>query len=262
MISEDTRNAISSPAWADGPSQPDLLDGLTPAPSGRPRARASRSARPVKAPERMIQGICGRTYIESSAEPENGALDLIASWENRLAARLAMVGSTESALIWRRKVSPAGHAIFRLAPSTRHTNGTGSIGARWPTAMARDHFPPHTPEYIAKHKANGHGMSNLNDYLAMAYMPTPTSLSGGSATSNPPGNCRSMNAMLEAVYGPDRGMAGSGPTPNGSPATTDRRGAPNPAFASWLMGWSDELTGGVSRATESFSRSRRKFSRR
>ena len=29
--------------------------------------------------------------------------------------------------------------------------------------MARDHFPAHTQEYIDAKKAEGHGMSNLND---------------------------------------------------------------------------------------------------
>lgn len=32
-----------------------------------------------------------------------------------------------------------------------------------PTPQVRDHFPPHSEEYIAKKKAQGHGMSNLND---------------------------------------------------------------------------------------------------
>jgi len=35
----------------------------------------------------------------------------------------------------------------------------------WPTPQARDYFPPHKPEYIAAKKAQGHGMSNLNDAI-------------------------------------------------------------------------------------------------
>lgn len=35
----------------------------------------------------------------------------------------------------------------------------------WPTPQARDHFPAHTPEAIAKQKAAGHGCSNLNDTI-------------------------------------------------------------------------------------------------
>ena len=105
-----------------------------------------------------------------------------------------MLGSTESALIWRRKVTPAGHTIFRLAPWTPPTSAIGCTGAQCAT------------------------------------WPTPTSLSGGSETSNPPGNSRSMNKTLELLYGPDRGMNRSGPVQSGSSATTEKRGAPNQSF--------------------------------
>jgi hypothetical protein len=54
----------------------------------------------------------------------------------------------------------------------------------------------------------------------------------------------------------------SGPTPNGSIAQTEKRGAPNPVFACWLMGWPDELTFGALRAIQLFRGSRRKSSRR
>jgi hypothetical protein len=94
--------------------------------------------------------------------------------------------------------------------------------AQWNTPTARDHFPPHAPEYIAKHKANGHGMANLNDQMAIV----------------------------------------SGPTPNGSNAQTEKPGAPNPVFACWLMGWPDELTYGALQAIASYRESRRKSSRR
>lgn len=42
----------------------------------------------------------------------------------------------------------------------------------WPTPTARDHFPPHTAEYIAAKKAQGHGMSNLNDRVGGSLNPT------------------------------------------------------------------------------------------
>lgn len=41
----------------------------------------------------------------------------------------------------------------------------------WATPCARDHFPPHAPEYVAAKKAQGHGMRNLNDEAA--HWPTP-----------------------------------------------------------------------------------------
>jgi hypothetical protein len=39
------------------------------------------------------------------------------------------------------------------------------------TPQARDYFPPHTPEYIAVKKAQGHGMRNLNDEIANGSSP-------------------------------------------------------------------------------------------
>lgn len=53
-----------------------------------------------------------------------------------------------------------------------------------------------------------------------------------------------------------------GPEPSGSSATTARRGAPNPLFACWLMGFPDEWISGALRAMESLRGRRRKSSPR
>ena len=44
----------------------------------------------------------------------------------------------------------------------------------WATPQARDHFPPHSGQYLAEKKALGHGMANLNDQVPMVGWPTPT----------------------------------------------------------------------------------------
>ena len=41
----------------------------------------------------------------------------------------------------------------------------------WDTPQARDHFPAHTPEYVAAKRAQGHGMRNLNDEVKMWQTP-------------------------------------------------------------------------------------------
>ena len=132
MTFADFLSCISSQEAASGVSQPDLPDGPTISPSGQAPARAKAKASPAKGSEPMIQGICGRTFIGSSVP--DGPLS---SWENRLRQRLARIGSTESALIWRTKTTPLGRSISRLAPSTLHTNGNDCIGSRW-TKTARD----------------------------------------------------------------------------------------------------------------------------
>ena len=50
--------------------------------------------------------------------------------------------------------------------------------AGWPTPCARDHFPAHTPEYIAAKRALGHGMANLNDLAQLANGPARLTASG------------------------------------------------------------------------------------
>ncbi len=59
---------------------------------------------------------------------------------------------------------------------TAPTNGLlgRQVWGAWPTPMVRDHFPAHTPEYILAKKAEGHGMSNLNDHAELAG-PMPSS---------------------------------------------------------------------------------------
>lgn len=342
MTFQATRNAISSPVAVSGPSQLDLLDGLTTAPYGLDRARANRSRRPAKGSEPMIQGICGRTFIASSVPA--GPLS---SWESRLRARLATVGSTESALIWREKVTPAGQPISRLAVSTRHTNGTGSTGSPWSTPRASDGekggpsmcfgaggqplpaqmhqahwttvsaedsaarenryaqggnpltmqmnkamWPVMLASDVQKQSENpetgrrrrGKGQQiGLNTFIAMeaAFHPTPLSLSF--KDSHQPGTNRTIEQMRAYMPTPtvidatgrgyQRDRAGNvyptvpgilketeptGPTPTGSNATTAKRGAPNPVFAFWLMGFPDEWISGALAAMRSFRKPRRK----
>ena len=84
----------------------------------------------------------------------------------------------------------------------------GEIGSRlWATPQARDHFQAHTPEYVAKKKAEGHGMRNLNDEVAMF----PTPLRGNEG--NEGGNAGGM-ALRDAAGG-----------------------TLNPEFVEWMMNW-------------------------
>lgn len=294
----------------------------------------------------MIQGICGRTFYGSSAALEPQGSDLLSLWESKLAERLAMVGSTEFALIWRRKVTPAGHEIFRLSRSTRHTNGTAFTGspwatltlhgnfnvkgmsptsgdglctqmlatwttpsatdsgnrstkfaqggsplpmqmAAWPTVMAEQHRQGMAERFKGDQSQNGR-RSNLNDAMtAVAAWSTPRASDGekggpnmafsaggqplpaqmhsvstwSTPTTNDAKNCaapsqfernsHALNVQLAAT-------AASGPTPNGSSATTVKRAVPNPAFPFWLMGFPDEWISGALRATRSLRSSRRK----
>lgn len=98
----------------------------------------------------------------------------------------------------------------------------------WPTPQARDHFPPHKPEYIAAKKAQGHGMSNLND--AVAHYPTPTARDWRSGKASPETMARDSRPLSEIIEHSQTGQ----PTP---PKRL------NPAWVEWLMGvphgWTD-----------------------
>lgn len=248
----------------------------------------------------MIQGTCGRTFIGSSVPPATQDTDLLWSWENRLRERLATIGSTEFALIWREKVSPQGLSISRLAPSTRHTNATGSTGALWSTPRASDGEkggpsqsftaggqPLPAQMYQAfwvtassrdwkdsPGMATETGDRNRIDQLPRqmsanaSYHPTPLSLSfkdsrGGrnrtSGRSNPNSKHHDGMTLTDLIYS-ETGLTGQ--TPSGSTATTARRGAPNPIFAFWLMGFPAELISGALEAMRSYRKPRRKSSAR
>lgn len=87
-----------------------------------------------------------------------------------------------------------------------------------------------------------------------AYMPTPTvaDVQGGRKARS---GKRSGEPLLNGIcYGTEP----TGPTPNGSPATTTKRGAPNPVFAFWLMGFPEEWISGALAAMQSYRKPRRK----
>lgn len=356
MTSKASRNATSSPAPGYGQLQLDLLAGPTISDCGQPASHASRSRSREKVQVSTTSGICGPTSFASSVP--DGPLAL---WESRLRERLARIGSTECALIWREKVTKHGWSYSRLSPWTPPTSGLDNTGAPWPTPKASNAGPD-----FAKIERSATGPSLQTVMAGISYWPTPTvaCASGGQtsrsgarkgelllnglmaapsapATWSTPrasdGEKGSPNQKFSAGGQPlpaqmhqaspmvtpsardwkdtpgmtaeradgksridqiPRQMAATWPTPqamdgnkgslpprphdtgislpqriaqqteasgpitNGSSATTQKRGAPNPEFACWLMGWPDEFTSGVLRAIQSMPSSPRKSSPR
>jgi hypothetical protein len=256
--SEPISNATSLPGSVDGltpfvsPPGPTIVQsGPAPAPASPFRSPASRKAKRTK-------GTSGPPGSHSSVP--SGPLS---SWENRLRQQLEQVGSTECLLTWREKVTPAGRSLSQLVPLTRlieeiecglwptptslspARNGNNEAGnsaglvairnhALWATPTSRDHFPAHTPEYIAEKKAQGHGMSNLNDMVAL--WATPCTRDWKSDRSK---------KSSEEIYGSKgrplpRQVMEAGEITLGSPELTEKPGALNPAFVCWLMGFPPE----------------------
>ncbi|WP_288469102.1 hypothetical protein [uncultured Stenotrophomonas sp.] len=151
-------------------------------------------------------------------------------------------------------------------PSDPQVGLADQVAALWPTPCARDHMPPHTPEYIAEKKALGHGMSILPDYVAMAMWQTPVADDSVNRTAgkfNSRGEPK-LSAEVKLVQWPtptatdaNRGMTPprpqdtgvplnqavalqTGVAPDGSQGMTGKpAGSLNPEFVSWLMGFSD-----------------------
>jgi hypothetical protein len=246
--------SISSPEPVSGRLPDAWRDGQTIDLFGPPRVPASPSRLPAKGSEPMTQGTCGRTYFASSTPA--GPL---ASWESRLRERLATLGSTESALIWRASATPAGRSKSRLVQSTLHKNGPGTGGSQWraPTAGDNRGGSYADPEKALARMSSGHTI-NLEDEMVAAQWCAPTSRDwkdSGGMSLEPRKDGASRIDLLP------RQMIHSGPTRTGSLAPTEKRGAPNPVFACWLMGWPDELTFGALQAIALFRKSRRKSSK-
>jgi hypothetical protein len=118
---------------------------------------------------------------------------------------LDVAGSLEYVLTWKTWDMPSGPPICALRARARPTSGNVFGGSPidpltgWPTAQARDHFPAHSPEYIAEKKAQGHGMANLNDVTQLAGWPTPMAGSPGTEDYNPAGNTDSSRKTVDLV---------------------------------------------------------------
>lgn len=131
--------------------------------------------------------------------------------------------STMCFLTWKISATPRGRLLFRLVPSMRDTAATES--GLWATPQARDHMPAHRPEYIAAKKAQGHGMRNLNDEVAL--WPTPTWRDSSNTRNSTAVRYRESKAhagttLVDAVVPPGGGL--------------------NPAWVEWLMGYPDGWT--------------------
>lgn len=204
MTSEVLPNVTFLPVEDYGQSQLDLLDGPTTDLFGPQAARVSRSRKPVKVPELMTNGICGQTWIDSSAKPMLQGSDLVSLWGSRLAARLGQIGSTESPLIWRGKVTKSGRVTYRLAPWTPPTSGKDNTGSRsqavWRTPNSRENGGgsySDVDKAIARHQAGR--QINLEDQMVIEHHKaspwvTPSSRdwkdSPGMATERPDGRSR------------------------------------------------------------------------
>lgn len=238
-------NATSLPGSEDGPSPHGSPAGPTTASYGPAPRRASRSASRERSEAPTTNGTCGPTSFASSVP--DGPLS---SWESRLRQRLARIGSTECALIWKASATPAGRPLSRLVPSTRPTAVTVSgsspaEAALWVTASARDWKD--TPGMAAQ---RADGRSRIDQlprqvFAALWSTATATDARRGVAPPRPQDTGTPLGQQLGATFG-------------GCFAMTGKRAEFNPEFSRWEMGFPPEWDACAPTETRSSRRSRRK----
>ena len=240
--SEATTNATSSPESADGATPSDLQDGPTTEQSGQEAVPASLSQMQASEPEQQTRNdTYGPLFTHSSPSAA-----LQSALENRLRASLDVNGSVEYALTWKHWDMASGPQICALRALAHRTFGKDFGG--WPTPRAGE---TSGGEYADSEKAIKRFMDprRNNDLTEAAHLtagwPTPTGQDNNQVTG-----------VGAAERHPKRGTTLGGAV-RLSPAQTEKRGALNPAFSLWLMGYPTEWASCGARATPSSRKSRR-----
>ena len=230
----DLSESISSPESADGITRLSSQDGQLEGRSGQEAAHVSHSAE---------QGRCGEKPMkDTSGQRCGGSLesaDLQRSLESRLRANLGANGSMEYSLTWKQWAIGSREPICALRASGHRTSDKGCTG--WPTPNCTDVNASRssTPQAYSKRwmERENHGSQLAHTAQALVGWPPASARdfkdSPGMATEgvNPDGSVRKRLDQLARVAQ----LAGTGLT--SSPATTENKGALNPAHSRWLMGY-------------------------
>jgi hypothetical protein len=238
-----SRRRTSLPAAGFGQLQLDLLGGLTNESFGPAPAHANQSRSPGIKKVLMIPGIYGPTFIDSSALAVQPS-----SWVSKFQEKMAIIGSTESPLIWKVMATPQKRSIFRLAPSTARMFVAASTGARWSTPTVQDAENTAGPSQFNRNTLPLNVQAVIHDVW-----PTPvvSDVTGGRKHRS---GKRSNELLLN-------GLA-HGTKQSGSKEQTGSSGALSPAFVFWLMGFPAGWVSSALAAMQSLPRSRRLSSKR
>ncbi len=238
---EATTSAISSPASAGGQEPYVSRVGQIIDQFGREAVLANLSPSQASKAGLLTSGTCGR-----SGDISSRSAALQSSLESRL--RQLLHGSDLCEVIWKPWTTPWGQFLSKPRARVRTTSGTGSglwqtmvaddamnreggkvnsrgepklsVQATWATPSTRDHkdggYCPNVP---------------VTGLLGRMVWPTPTSLAKAKDGNNEAGNSAGLVAIRKhALWA----------ITSGSSVPTENRGALNPEFVCWLMGYPAE----------------------
>ena len=174
--------------------------------------------------------ICGQKCSGSSA---SAALQSFLA--SRLKARFGMGGLMEYSETWKEKTTPAGRTYWAHTASVRRTSDKGYTG--WPTPQACQ-GPNNSTNRGKQHGGNRARITpqNVTDLVGWA---NPTVRDHKDTTSD---GTVEINGLLGRQVWLSR-------------VPTESRGALNPAFILWLMGYPDEWVCSGARAMQSCRKS-------
>lgn len=222
----DTDKSICFAGSRDGRLPAALPDiPMTPTSSQAVR-RASRSVSPDDRQASRMTAISGRKWLDLLHRS-----DPLLSLSRTLLTSSAW-RSTECCLIWKPLATAHGRLLFRLVPSTRRTDATGSglPPKPWATPQARD------GEKGGPNMAFGAGGQPLPAQAAQALWPTPVSNDATGST-----HCYSRGDHSKPVLKLPGAVLASGTMPDGSPGPMEKpAGSLNPEFVAYLMGYPPE----------------------
>lgn len=231
-------NATSLQESEDGHSPLELQESPTMLTHGQQVSPANRSALPAVGKR--------TTTKETSFQSSIGlceSSDLQSSLENRLRQRMDLNGSPEYTLRWKQKAISSGLVICQLRASARHTSVKDSSGVRG--------YPTLVSQYYQLGRLTNTGRSLGEDALNLMGYATPTASAGqGSHGGENTGRDIRNDAAL-MTHGNLKSSVGQ----------TGPRGALNPDFCRWLMGFPKEWVSYGVLAMQSYRASQRPSSK-